>query len=345
MKDLKYNKSGLFIVILASVIVVIVSISSVIYVGKKVSDVERKNLLQQVQNISVAIDPNDIKVLSGNESDIDNSQYQKLKQTLKRANDVNFDIHFSYLMGLHDGQEFFLVDSEDPSSKDYSPPGQAYTESTEEDLYNHRNGIAYTSGPYTDAWGSWISAYTPIFGESGKVEAMLGIDISARDFINRVHTAQYVVVAMSLLVFISVLLLISIILRSFEYARNLETVNQDLQQSKDFLTLSEELAGLGHFTWNSNNNIVVLNKTMMKILNTEHTKLSLEEFMAFVSHEDIERIKKDTVNSYKDQEFIKLKYNIMNGDQKKKVSSICKLKFDSKGTILHAICTAQTIED
>ncbi len=345
MKDLKYKKSGLFIIMLASVIVVIVSISSVIYVGKKVSDLERKNLLQQVQNISIAIDPNDIKVLSGNKSDINNSQYQTLKQTLKKANDLNFGIRFLYLMGMRDGQEFFFVDSEDPSSKDYSPPGQAYTESTEEDLYNHNNGIAYTSGPYTDTWGSWISAYTPIFDESGKVQAMLGIDLSASEFMHRVHNAQYIVVAISLLILISVLLLISLIIRSFEYARDLETANQGLQQSKDFLTLSEELAGLGHFTWNYNNNIIVLNKTMMKILHTENTKLSLEEFMAFISHEDIDRIKKDNINLYKDQEFVKLKYNIINGAEMKKVASICKLKFDSKGTILHATCTAQIIED
>lgn len=345
MKDFKYKNNNLFIIIISSLIIAIVSVGSVIYVGKRVSDVERKNLLQQVQNISVAINSEDIKMLSGTSSDLDTPEYNKLKQILKKANDMNFDIRFSYLMGMHDGQEFFFADSEDPSSNDYSPPGQLYTESTEEDLFNHRNGIAYTSGPYTDAWGTWISAYAPIFDTSGNVEAMLGIDLSSADFTYRVHTAQYIVVAVSFLVLISVLLLISLIIRSFEYARKLEAINQDLQQSKDFLILSEELAGLGHFTWNSVNNIVVLNKTMMKILQTPNTKLSLEEFIAYINHEDINRIKKDNINSYKDQEFIKLKYSIINGTDTKKVSSICKIKFDSKGIILHATCTAQVIED
>lgn len=43
---------------------------------------------------------------------------------------------------------------------------------------------AYNPVPYTDQWGTFISAYAPIYDSGGKVTAILGVDISAEKVLN-----------------------------------------------------------------------------------------------------------------------------------------------------------------
>lgn len=152
------------------------------YALETVDHKQRESLLFRAGTIALTLDPDALESLAGNDSDLANENYQNLKRSLIEIRSLNKDVRFVYIMGLRDDKQFFYVDSEDPSSEDYSYPGQYYNEATPEDIANHKAGQSSTSGPLTDAWGEWISASAPIKTETGKVAGMVGLDIAAEDW-------------------------------------------------------------------------------------------------------------------------------------------------------------------
>jgi PAS domain S-box-containing protein len=144
----------------------------------------RGELLQKARLVAQTLDIDSIHALSGTESDLATSGYQQLKKQLSGIREATSRCRFVYLMGRKpDGSMFFFVDSEAVGSSDYSPPGQPYDEPTSEFKKMFDTRIAITEGPATDRWGTWISALFPLTDpQTGDVVAVMGMDISARDW-------------------------------------------------------------------------------------------------------------------------------------------------------------------
>ena len=152
----------------------------------------RADLLQQVLLVAKAIDIEHVQALSGTEADLGSPHYLLLKEHLVAVRASSPQSRFLYLMGKRAGQPaaaaaqvggavFFFVDSEAVGSKDYSPPGQVFTESTAELLRVFADKVSLVEGPVTDSWGTWISALVPMTDlKTGAVVAVLGMDIDAR---------------------------------------------------------------------------------------------------------------------------------------------------------------------
>ncbi len=83
-------------------------------------------------------------------------------------------------MGLKDDEVIFLLDSTNPASTDYSPPGEVYPDATPELVRSFSTGEPFVEGPVTDRWGTWVSGLAPINDPSDHhVIAVLGLDINA----------------------------------------------------------------------------------------------------------------------------------------------------------------------
>ncbi|NLN45992.1 MAG: PAS domain-containing protein, partial [Clostridiaceae bacterium] len=135
------------------------------------------------QSMKSLLHPEHIAGFAGNESDVVNPEYEMTKDSLIRLVDTANPIRFAYLFGERDGQMVFLLDSEPPESEDYSPPGQVYTEATEEDWRPFRTGETILTAPASDRWGTWISALVPVTDPvTGQIIAVLGIDYSADEW-------------------------------------------------------------------------------------------------------------------------------------------------------------------
>ncbi len=189
-------------------IVVVLGIWSTWYLGKKVELDERNGLLLRTQTIAAMIEQSDLKALSGTEADLENPSYQRIKTIMERVHTINKDTRFVYIMGLRDDQQFFYVDSENPNSEGYSYPGQPYPDAEASDIENHARGIAYTNGPYTDAWGRWFSAYAPVVDENGVVLGLVGMDIEAKNLLLRITIVREATAIIAGLVFLCALTLI-----------------------------------------------------------------------------------------------------------------------------------------
>ena len=141
------------------------------------------DVLNVSRSIAAIFPKEDLAGLDINSSDIGKPQYKALKNTLKAIIQVNQDAKFAYLFAERNGKIYFMADSEQEGSKDYSPPGQEYTEAKTEDRLPFLDGQEHRTGPTTDRWGTWISTLTPIKDEfTGKVIAVLGIDYNTRSW-------------------------------------------------------------------------------------------------------------------------------------------------------------------
>jgi PAS domain S-box-containing protein len=113
--------------------------------------------------VKQTIDLENLKQLTGTRADTNLPAYLRLKEQFATLRAAIPDCRFIYLLGQKaDGPLFFYLDNEPPDSKDYSPPGQVYTEAPD----GFRRGFArresVTDGPYVDRWGKWVSAAIPI---------------------------------------------------------------------------------------------------------------------------------------------------------------------------------------
>lgn len=169
--------SGIF----AIALVVSIGLALMEYTLEIVDKSQRESLLFRAGTIALTLDPSSIQMLSGSAADLNTENYETLKRSLIEIRALNRDVRFVYILGLRNNKQFFYVDSEDPSSADYSFPGQPYEDALPEDIANHKAGNSYTFGPYSDSWGEWVSAYAPIKTQDGKVVGMVGLDIAAED--------------------------------------------------------------------------------------------------------------------------------------------------------------------
>jgi two-component system chemotaxis sensor kinase CheA len=163
--------------------------------------------------------------------------FNKLKDDLWEMREHGTEIANAYTMRkLDNGELVFIVDA---SEKDISATGDIYpNESVTETLKNVFDAIPKTATAYTeseiykDDWGTWLSAYAPIFTSSGKLDGIVGIDVSAKSI--RDHQLQYI-----LITFIASLVVILITLPFvFRLMNFIRAMTSELEQAnKDFRCL------------------------------------------------------------------------------------------------------------
>ncbi len=118
-----------------------------------------------------------IKLLHAIPEDENSDTYKQLKNNLIGLAENNTEIRFVYLYVQRDGKIYFMADSEPADSKDYSPPGQEYTEADTQYTLPFKDGNTLITSKVTDRWGDWISVLIPIKdGETGAILAVLGLD-------------------------------------------------------------------------------------------------------------------------------------------------------------------------
>lgn len=141
----------------------------------------RKSLLYQTRLLAEEINLNRINTLSGNGSDLVEPAYQRLKSQFTALRQIYDKCRFVYLLGSdHNNKIFFFVDSEPSDSDEYSPPGAPYDEAPKSFHNTFNSGEDSVEGPFTDQWGTWITALIPVQDlATGSIVAVLCMDIAA----------------------------------------------------------------------------------------------------------------------------------------------------------------------
>jgi two-component system CheB/CheR fusion protein len=159
--------------------------------------------IRKAKTISAAIDYRDVGKLAGSKADENTPEYIGLREQVMSMNKANGDLRFTYLTGYRAGQLVFLVDSEPVFSADYSPPGQVYFDASQglkSNFYSKKNFI---DGPYTDRWGTWISAFSPVIDPRTKeVIAVVGMDMDIKIWQQKIFEYRVIVIMTILVIFV-----------------------------------------------------------------------------------------------------------------------------------------------
>lgn len=237
--DKDYKMKALYTrrVILALLVVLTIGWMATEMEGHSADLEMRDSLLSQTKMIAVTINHEHIADLSGTSADIGTPSYERLKRQLTDIRQAASGMRFVYLMALKNNDVVFLVDSEPPESKDYSPPGQVYSEASPELIELLGAGRSFVEGPFTDRWGVWVSGLVAIRDpETNQSLAVLGMDVDARDWDSSIYNRR--LLAIVVIMFIAGVIILSAGL--FISYRNLkETSLQALASEKRYQSLAE----------------------------------------------------------------------------------------------------------
>jgi PAS domain S-box-containing protein len=187
--------------------ILVLTIVTSIQVEKFLHEELRLRITDVVQIMAEKID-GDLHTQVQQISDTDSPAFIKLKSNLVRMRERSTDIANIYTMRKMDnGVVHIIVDG---SKENQNTIGYPYPHPSET-LLNALNStteknITYTEPEiYHDEWGVWLSAYAPIFTSSGKLDGIIGIDVSAKsiqshelEFIRMISIAAFFVILFTL---------------------------------------------------------------------------------------------------------------------------------------------------
>jgi signal transduction histidine kinase len=142
----------------------------------------------RTQSIAALLDESHFDTLTLSDQDLTSPDYIHLKEEMIGVKKYNPDTRFMYLIARRDNTIYFIGDSESPTSPDYSPPGQVFTEASR-GLHTaiEHHLLSYTEDA-SDRWGHWISTFAPVATNRIDITVYLGIDVGATAFYTTLYT-------------------------------------------------------------------------------------------------------------------------------------------------------------
>jgi signal transduction histidine kinase len=208
--------------------------------SRSLEDGMKANLLHEARIAASSISPETVVKLRPDVSDEKSSAHLAIKHELNDIRSaVSGSYRFVYLLTLDAGKVRFLLDSEPVDSKDYSRPGDDYTEAPPAVRSLSPLSPGITVGPYEDRWGRWISAFVPIVHDNGRIVAVLGMDRNAGDW-------RHYILAQRLLPITITLLLALLTLGVLAFERKSREAKNRLQHLDKIVSLGTLAAGVAH---------------------------------------------------------------------------------------------------
>ncbi len=141
----------------------------------------RADLLRQARQLGEALPEKEVLALSGRPSDQNGAAYATVKRRLAHLRDSLPESRFIYVAGLRDdGRVVFFADSELPGSSEESVAGDAYDDASPDLRAVLRDRTGRVAGPYSDSYGTWVSAFIPIAPAPSGESLALRVDMDAR---------------------------------------------------------------------------------------------------------------------------------------------------------------------
>lgn len=274
------------------VIILALGVAAALFFTRLIDREARTELLQDTQYAALLVTPRDVADLSATTADIGAPTYERLKQQFIQFRSFNDRIRFVYLMGYRPElkTQFFYLDSESPDSADYSPPGQLFGDTTQADIDGYLAGTPWTSGPYRDSWGEWVSGNVPIAGADGTTIAMVGIDIATSVWHRDMQFVWFTVGSITILLCVLMWVMLGRIATKQASIDTLANKNRTLERDEAKLREIQSLGQLGKVSFYFADKRVVVDESLATLFgNRTRTTMSFDEFLVFVHPDDEEK--------------------------------------------------------
>ena len=176
MKKVKFGMRSAYL-ILASVFLILVNLT----LGLVLTNVSQKALIAQIEGRMLDIANTAADMINGDElerltkNDVETKEFQDVVNTL-----IGFqsNIQLEYIYCIIQVSEKEFVFGVDPTIED---PGEFGSEIVYTDALSKasKGTASVDETPYKDAWGTFYSAYSPVYNSQGKVAGIIAVDFSA----------------------------------------------------------------------------------------------------------------------------------------------------------------------
>ena len=163
-------------------------------------------------------------------ADEQGSAYRDVKAGLRTVLARTPDLAFIYTVRrLPDGRIVFVVDSDDRPDQ-VGHVGEVYVDASPllhaafEPPYRTHVETAF----YADKWGTFLSAYTPIVGRDGRLEAVLGVDMHAEEI--GAYEWRYVTLTAGTAALVSLVMALGAMLLAARISRPLRNLATDMSR-------------------------------------------------------------------------------------------------------------------
>jgi signal transduction histidine kinase len=151
----------------------------------------RGQLLQQASHVAQTMNPELVRQLSFTSADNGTPSYDYLREQMTVYGHY---ISQKSIWSLAIRNDTLIFGPENLAVNDplASPPGTLYEKPLSEDWEIFQTGTPYVIGPFTDEYGTFVSAAAPVMDpQSGKVLMEVGIDVPAGDWQARLDAARW----------------------------------------------------------------------------------------------------------------------------------------------------------
>ena len=228
--------------------------------GRQVETQYRKELLQQSHVCAAAIGSDALRNLKATPADVDHPDYRWLRERLVSIKAPDATYRWLRVVVQKGDRLAFLVDSipqEDPthtvSGASYEKPPLGLAQ-----IFQTRQARAV--GPYTDEWGRFVSAFSPICDpQTGRVLAVLGLDMDAIVLELMVGRTRSAVILITLLV--TILVIGFLIVRHRMWQSSVVIAVSERRMAE-----AQRIAHLGSWDWDIVTNRFVWSDEVYRIL-------------------------------------------------------------------------------
>ena len=119
-----------------------------------------------------------------NAEDESSEAYARVVEALRLIRDNSSDLHFVYTVRKGQNGEVLFVGDAEENEEDKSHIGEVYEDVSplmKEAVTRGLTEPTVESEFYEDQWGTFLSAYAPILTADGRMDGVLGVDISVED--------------------------------------------------------------------------------------------------------------------------------------------------------------------
>ena len=236
--------------------------------------------------------------------------YQKINDTLAFFQS-NIDLKYIYCIQVAGEKEFKF--SVDPTIEDPGEFGSpiVYTDA----LYKASKGkAAVDEEPYSDAWGRFYSAYSPVFDSGGKLAGIVAVDFDAKWYDEQIERQMYSILSCMIISLILCILLVLIVTKQLR--QRVQDMTKDLTSALEAAQVASKaktafLSNMSHEIRTPMNAIIGLNHIALENKDLSNvTREQLKKIDASAKHLlsiindilDVSRIESGKV-VLKDEEF------------------------------------------
>lgn len=293
------NGRHIRVIVIFSFCILVAGFIAAFSISKHIDNTQRSSLIKEAEQASLLVPPSVVASLSANQSDLGNPTYGTVKENLMSFRGFDPFIRFVYVMGYRPEikKQFFYVDSEPTTSDDYSPPGQIFEDTRDQDIDAYLKGQSYTDGPYSDSWGEWVSGYAPIKNADGSIVGLLGIDIATSVWHQQIGFVRTVVAVISFLLIGIFILIVLFVRRKQSSIDILEKEKKTLIHKEDKLKEIQNMAHVGRLVVYFPAETFSLDEQFSKLFSIKETdSIDRNKFLSFV-HPDDQNKFNEAINS------------------------------------------------